>query len=112
MRRATDSDLSFAYDPQEGTGAIATVHGYAAVLSSDHIIENERQAASEGQSLGVIKVQRSLTWTEGSEMNHSQQGMMAVLNPFTALLVLLLLCHLCPLDYSAFNVMVSIARCI
>ncbi|DBA68558.1 TPA: hypothetical protein ACH3X2_013589 [Trebouxia sp. C0005] len=74
MRRATDSDLSFAYDPQEGTGAIATVHGYAAVLSSDHIIENERQAASEGQSLGVIKVQRSLTWTEGSEMNHSQQG--------------------------------------
>ncbi len=79
MRRATDSDTSFAYHPQEGTGSIAAVHDYAAVLSTNHIMEDECQAASQGQSLGVIKVQRSLTWTEGSEINHSQQGMDSVL---------------------------------
>ena len=79
MRRATDSDTSFAYDPQEGAGSIAAVHDYAALLSPDHVMEDERQAASQGQSLGVIKVQRSLTWTERSEMNHSQQGMDSVL---------------------------------
>ncbi len=81
MRRATDSDMSFAYDPQEGSGCIAAAHDYTAVLSPNHIMEDERQAASEGQSLGVIKVQRSLTWTEGSEVNHSQQGMHSLTEP-------------------------------
>ena len=75
MRQATDSDTSFAYELQEGAGSIAAVHDCAAVLSLNHIMEDECQAASLGQSLGVIKVQRSLTWSEGSEMNHSQQGM-------------------------------------
>ncbi len=78
MRRATDSDTSFAYDLQEGAGSIAAVHDYAAVLSPNHIMEEECQAASLGQSLGVIKVQRSLTWTKGCEMDHSQQGMSSV----------------------------------
>lgn len=80
MQRATDSDMSCAYDPQEGAGSIAAaVHDYAAVLPPDHIMAAEHQAASEGQSLGLIKVQRSLTWTEGSEMNNSQQGTNSVL---------------------------------
>ncbi|DBA98665.1 TPA: hypothetical protein ACH3X1_014446 [Trebouxia sp. C0004] len=74
MRWATDSDTSFACDPQEAAGSIAAVHDYAAMLSPNLNVEDECQAASQGQSLGVIKVQCSLTWTEGSEMNHSQQG--------------------------------------
>lgn len=95
MRRATDSDMSFAYDSQEGSGSIAAVHDYAAILSPNHVLEDDHQAASQGQSLGVIKVQRSLTWTEGSEINHRQQGMNSILCLHWTLCLSLLLCHLC-----------------
>lgn len=72
MRRATDSDISLPLESHEDNVSIPAVHGHASPgLSPGHAAFSQQGGAQCG---AVVKVQRSLTWTEGVEMHLSQPG--------------------------------------
>lgn len=76
MRRATDSDIFLAHDSEEDAGTIPAVHNQALAAPTAHKqLAEEEQRSTHALSMGVVRVQRSLTWTEGSNLQLSQQGM-------------------------------------
>lgn len=68
MRQATDSDMSVSHDSHEDAGTIPAVHDQASPALTPG---QPGDQAQQGHSLGV-KVQRSLTWTEGTETHAGQ----------------------------------------
>ena len=78
MRRATDSDIFLAHDSEEDAGTIPAVHNRALAAPTAHkqLAEEcgEEQRSTHALSVGGVRIQRSLTWTEGSNLQLSQQG--------------------------------------
>ena len=68
LRRATDSDISVAQQSHSHS-TIPAFHGPAslAVTAAEvHIQQFEQEVSGKNQEDGPVKVQRSLTWTEGT----------------------------------------------
>ena len=72
LRRSTDSDMSSAHQSHSPSSTIPAFHGQAALTASvaasaaGQHDEQLLQKSGHAEDAGFVKVQRSLTWTEGT----------------------------------------------